>query len=255
MPTEEQIKIAVHLKDAILAVYDPQAIILFGSLGRRDADEFSDVDLLVIMETDRNTHELSKGINDDLDYITTEKHIIVRTPWDFFRQWDIPGTIDFSAVKEGRILFIQENWPIQHLHAESYTIRKQAVLQQEYIQKAYQFLAQAESSLEMDNLFRCRDFIRFAVIKAIKGVFVSYDIHPPRDADLVNLINLAKKLEPALAKHAGFIQELNGHCPEKGDDVESRRSRMMVCRTAEFLRCVIAFYTSDQEASAGAIKK
>lgn len=255
LPTKEQRELAVHLKDAILAAYDPQAVILFGSLGRRDTDEFSDVDLLVIIETDRDTNELSKGINDDLDYITMEKHIIVRTPWDFFRQWDIPGTLDFSAVKEGRILFIQKNWPIQHLHPEPYSVRKQAVLDQEYIQTAYQFLARAESSLEMGNLFRCRDYTRFAVIKAIKGIFVSHNINPPRDTDLVTLIHIAKKLEHALAKHDAFIRELNGHCPDPGDAVESRRSRRMIRKTAEFLECVIALYASDQQASAGAIKR
>jgi predicted nucleotidyltransferase len=39
--TAEQMRMALDLKEAILKAYDPEAIILFGSLGRGDGDEFS----------------------------------------------------------------------------------------------------------------------------------------------------------------------------------------------------------------------
>ena len=38
-----------NLKEAILNDYDPEAVILFGSMGRGDVYEFSDVDLLVVL--------------------------------------------------------------------------------------------------------------------------------------------------------------------------------------------------------------
>jgi len=38
--TAEQMRLAMALKEALLDAYDPEAIILFGSLGRGDADEF-----------------------------------------------------------------------------------------------------------------------------------------------------------------------------------------------------------------------
>jgi len=50
--TAEQMRLAMALKEALLDAYDPEAMILFGSLGRGDADDFSDVDLLIVMETD-----------------------------------------------------------------------------------------------------------------------------------------------------------------------------------------------------------
>jgi len=75
--TTEQMKIAIALKDAILDAYDPEAIILFGSLGRGDADEFSDVDLLIVMEADRGVKELSEEMAEFLDRVTRDKHTLV----------------------------------------------------------------------------------------------------------------------------------------------------------------------------------
>ncbi len=87
-----QMRLAMKLKDAILDAYDPEIVILFGSLGRGDADEFSDIDLLVIMETLRDPKELRREISESLDHITTNKHIIVKSVDAFVHQLDIPGT-------------------------------------------------------------------------------------------------------------------------------------------------------------------
>ena len=68
--------LVVKLKDALLDDYDPEAVILFGSLARGDADEFSDVDLLVVMETERDVKAFGEEMARHLDHLTTEKHII-----------------------------------------------------------------------------------------------------------------------------------------------------------------------------------
>lgn len=241
-PTADQMRLALDLKEALLAAYDPEAIILFGSLGRGDADEFSDVDLLLIIETDRDLSDLSKEMAEYLDPLAKDKHIIVRTPQDFCRQRDIPGTIPFSVARDGQILFDKKGWRRRYLPLDSYETRKQEIIQQEYVQSAQDFLNQAELALQGNNLFRCRDFARFAVLRAIKGVFVEHDMDPPRETDLVELLSRAAEVESDLSQYIGFVRELNGYYPCEGDNSEKRRSSRMLERTVRSVRGIIGTY-------------
>ena len=236
----KHMRMAVDLKEALLKIYDPEAVILFGSLGRGDGDEFSDVDLLVVIETDRDTKDLEAEMTRYLDPLVRDKHIILRTPQEFCRREDIPGTLVFSAVNDGRVLFEKDGWQNGYQPEESYEIRKQEVIRQDYAQSAREFQAQAESALEKGNLFRCRDFARFSAARALKGLFVRNDIHPPRHTDLVLLLNRTRTLEPDLAVYAEFLRELNDYCPDGNSTLETRRCRLMVERTAAFVEEVLA---------------
>jgi predicted nucleotidyltransferase len=235
----EQMAKALELKEALLAAYDPETVILFGSLGRGDGDEFSDVDLLVVIETDADTKGLGEEITGYLDPLARDKHVIVRTPRDFCRQRDIPGTLVFSVVKEGRVLFEKAGWQGGHESTEFYETRKQEVIRQSYIQEANDFMAQAEVSLRGGNLFRCRDSARFAAARALKGVLVNHDIHPPRETDLVELLDRVKVLEPDLGRYAPFLRELNEYCPDGSDTLEILRGGSMVERSKAFVKEMI----------------
>jgi predicted nucleotidyltransferase len=243
--TAKQMRIAMALKEALLDAYAPEAIILFGSLGRGDADEFSDVDLLIVMETDRDVKDLGEEMAENLNHVCKDKHLIVRTPENFRRQMDIPGTIVFSVTREGQILFEKPGWRTQHPPADSYAIRKREVMRQEYAGSAHGFFVQAQSSLQGDNLFRCRDFARFAAARAIKGLFVKHDMHPPRETDLDQLLDKAIQLEPELVRHKAFMGELNVYCPGKADPIERRRCHGLVERTFRFVNEILAKYDLD----------
>jgi predicted nucleotidyltransferase/HEPN domain-containing protein len=242
---QKQMKLAMALKQALLDSYDPEAIILFGSLGRGDADEFSDVDLLVVMETDKNVKDLSEEVAEYLTPLSKDKHIIVRTPEDVSRQRDIPGTLVYSAIRDGQILFEKTDWSTRHLPETSYEMRKKEVIDREYVRSANGFLVQATRSLQRGNLFRCRDFARFAAARVIKGLLVKYDVHPPRETDLLKLLDKAKQLESDLVKHRRFIQELNHYCPGNAEPIEALKSRTLLKRTARFVREIIARYGLD----------
>lgn len=233
------------LKDALIDAYDPEAIILFGSLGRGDADEFSDVDLLIVMETDREVKDLGEEMAEELNYLAEEKHVIVRTPETFRRQMDIPGTIVFSAIRDGQILFEKPGWSTLQEHAAPHATRKKEVLQQEYAGSARDYFAQAQAYLEEGNVFRCRDFMRFAAARAIKGIFVKRDIHPPRETDLGQLIDGAVPLDPDLVRHQAFLGELKAYCPGKPDFAEKRRCLGLLERTSGFVDEILAKYDLD----------
>jgi predicted nucleotidyltransferase len=235
----DQMQRVVGMKGALLKAYDPEAIILFGSLGRGDGDEFSDVDLLVIIETDRDSKDLGEEMTRYLDSLVKDKHIIVRTPGEYCRQMDIPGTLVFSIVNEGRVLFEKEGWQDRCGPTDSYETRKREVMEQDYSRSARDFQTQAELSVEKGNLFRCRDFLRFSAVRALKGIFVKHDRHPPRDTDLVALLETARTLEPDLGGYEPFLRQLNDYCPNGNDTLEIQRCRRMVEGTAEVIKEVI----------------
>lgn len=237
--TAEQMARVQEMKRALLDVYDPEAIILFGSLARGEGDEFSDVDLLVVIETNKDSKILSEEMTHHLDPLARDKHVIVRTPMEFCRYKDIPGTLVFSAVNEGQVLFEKSGWRMRHGITDPYETRKQEVIRKDYDLEARDSLALAELSLRSGLLFRCRDFARFAAARALKGIFVRHDIHPPRGVDLVDLLEKVQALEPDFAKHAAFLLELNGYCPAGIDSREISRCRRMVERTAAFVKEII----------------
>jgi predicted nucleotidyltransferase/HEPN domain-containing protein len=252
MPAAEELMgLAEALKEALLEAYEIEAILLFGSLGRGEADEFSDVDLLLVVETDRDTAVLGKEMAGYLGGLTQDKpmigHIIVKTPQEFCRQKDIPGTLVFSAEKDGRTLFDKKAWRRLHMPIDSYEKRKREVIDREYLRSAFDFLSRARSCLQSGSFYGCRDFARFAAARAIKGLFVKHDIHPPRGTDLADLLSKAKELEPDLVKCNEFIKELNQYCPGEADAAESRRSARMIDRTVMLVREIVPIYGTDRQ--------
>ncbi len=234
--TAEQMAKVQEMKRALLDIYDLEAIILFGSLGRGDGDEFSDVDLLVVIETDQDIKTLSEEMTRYLDPLARDKHVIARTPMEFCRYKDIPGTLVFSAVNEGQILFEKADWQMNCEVTGSYETRKREVISKDYVLQAHDFLNQAESYFQEGHLFRCRDFAKFAAVRALKGILVHHDIHPQRELDLILLLKQVELLEPESAESAAFLQELNGYCPAGGDSPEILKCRRLLESLALFVK-------------------
>jgi predicted nucleotidyltransferase len=89
----------------IVERFDPERIILFGSAARGDATRDSDVDLLVVMPVEGPKHKKQVQIRVALHDIRIPKDIIVTTPEDFEWRKEIPGTIEYPAVHEGKVLY------------------------------------------------------------------------------------------------------------------------------------------------------
>lgn len=88
----------------IVAGFDPQRIILFGSHARGDAGPDSDVDLLVVVPVEGSRREKAVEIGVQLNDIRVPKDILVTTPEDFEWRKEIVGTIERPAAREGRLL-------------------------------------------------------------------------------------------------------------------------------------------------------
>jgi predicted nucleotidyltransferase len=102
-PAEVEEKIQEMVR-RIVEGFDPERIILFGSRARGDAGPDSDVDLLVVMETE-SKHEAAVQILVTLDVMGIAKDVIVVTPEEFERRKEIVGSIAYPAHHEGRLLY------------------------------------------------------------------------------------------------------------------------------------------------------
>jgi predicted nucleotidyltransferase len=102
MLTEETLR---EIADKIVTAIHPQAIILFGSLARGEAGPESDLDLMVIKESDKPRFEryaevrrLFRGMGIGMD-------ILVYTPDEFAQFQSVPGSLTYAVAHEGRVLY------------------------------------------------------------------------------------------------------------------------------------------------------
>ncbi len=89
----------------IVERFNPDQIILFGSQARGTARPDSDVDLLVVMPVMGSKREKQIELCCALHGIHVAKDIIVVTPDEVERRWNIVGTIIHPALREGKVLY------------------------------------------------------------------------------------------------------------------------------------------------------
>lgn len=86
--------------------YEPEKIILFGSYARGEIDEYSDIDLVVIKNTDKKflerIIEVTKLIEkNDSGHVD----VFVYTPEEFQRMIDSGNPFIENVLKEGKIVY------------------------------------------------------------------------------------------------------------------------------------------------------
>jgi predicted nucleotidyltransferase len=89
----------------LVAAAQPLKVILFGSHARGDADDHSDVDLLIIEPTVSNRYEEMIRLNRALKGMLMPVDLIVISEQEFEARSRIPGTVEHAACKEGRVLY------------------------------------------------------------------------------------------------------------------------------------------------------
>ena len=89
----------------IVKKFHPERVILFGSHARGDAGSDSDVDLLVIMDFEGTVRDKELEIRQALHDILVPLDVIVTRPVDFAWRKEVVGTIEWSAAREGKVLY------------------------------------------------------------------------------------------------------------------------------------------------------
>lgn len=101
-PTADRLRTAI---ERLVAAAQPKQIILFGSHARGDADDYSDVDLLVVEPAVANRYEEMIRLNRALKGLIIPVDLLVVSEEEFDRRSVIPGTVEHAARREGRVLY------------------------------------------------------------------------------------------------------------------------------------------------------
>ena len=102
MLTQETIQIAV---DRILAVAKPNKVIMFGSYARGNANEYSDLDLMVVEPEVSNKSDEMIRLRSAIGSIGVGVDILVCSETEAKRRGQVPGTVIYWALKEGKVLY------------------------------------------------------------------------------------------------------------------------------------------------------
>jgi len=106
MITQEQINdIVIRIVDNI----QPQKVILFGSYAYGKPDENSDIDLLVIKDTDVPANRRGREIRKHLRGLCIPMDILVYTQNEIDEWKDTRTAFITQVVEKGKILYGQEN--------------------------------------------------------------------------------------------------------------------------------------------------
>jgi predicted nucleotidyltransferase len=97
-----------QMVELIVAQFQPEKIILFGSHARGDDTADSDVDLLIVMPVEGSKRAKQLEIRAAVHNVRIPKDILVSRPEEFQWRKDIVGTIERPAVSEGRVLYARE---------------------------------------------------------------------------------------------------------------------------------------------------
>ncbi len=93
------------MTNRIVQGFQPERIILFGSRARGDANEQSDIDLLVVMPDGTDRRPTAIAIHSALSGLGVAKDVVVTTPEEITRRGDLVGTVLRPALREGKILY------------------------------------------------------------------------------------------------------------------------------------------------------
>lgn len=94
----------------LVSFYDPQIIYLFGSQARNEANKDSDIDFLIVKESDKPKRLRALEFRKELrghNYYPVD--ILVYTPQEFKNECKIKGTIAYHVKEEGKILYEQKS--------------------------------------------------------------------------------------------------------------------------------------------------
>ena len=91
--------------DRIVGLFQPSRVVLFGSQARGDANEWSDVDLLVVLPNGTDQHHAAVEIHRSLGDLPVAKDIVVTTPEEISRRGHIVGGVLCAALREGKAIY------------------------------------------------------------------------------------------------------------------------------------------------------
>ena len=94
-----------QIRDRLVAACSPHKIILFGSQAYGDTTTDSDVDLLLVQDTDLSPLRRSLRAREAIGDIDVPVDLFVLTPDEFEETKDVIGGIAYAPAKYGRVIY------------------------------------------------------------------------------------------------------------------------------------------------------
>ena len=91
--------------DRIVGRFQPSRVILFGSRSRGDANEGSDVDLLVVMNDVPDKRRAAIEIRRSLGDLPVSKDIVVATHNEIASRGHVVGSVLHAALRHGTVVY------------------------------------------------------------------------------------------------------------------------------------------------------
>ena len=93
------------IKRRIVRGFRPERIILFGSQARGEANQYSDIDLLVVMPPMPDAKVTSRAIRAAASGVPIDTEVIVTTRGELAENIDLIGSVLRPAVREGITIY------------------------------------------------------------------------------------------------------------------------------------------------------
>lgn len=97
------------IKKRLIEKFNPAKVIIFGSQARMDADNKSDVDLLIITKINGSRRKLMVEMDRALTGLKYARDIVILSAVEFEKDKLIAGTIARYASREGRLIYESYN--------------------------------------------------------------------------------------------------------------------------------------------------
>jgi len=105
MVTEEQI---TQVAQRLGAATNAERVILFGSYARGDAREHSDVDLMIVAESDQPRFKRARGLYKEIEpYPSCGVDLLVYTPKEIDKWKDCPVSFIAGVLREGKTVYVR----------------------------------------------------------------------------------------------------------------------------------------------------
>ena len=190
------------MTERIVREFEPLQIILFGSQARGDADQDSDIDLLVVFAELTDKRKIAIDIGRALSDVPVAKDIIVSTPEELERSHTRIGSVLRYAQQEGKILWKNLNAAAhksdQYCGVPNNEV-KSAMQTTDRLADTARWLRYAEEDLVTAETLLAQPHVpprqacwhaQQAAEKALKAVLIFLEIDFPRTHDLNILRNL-----------------------------------------------------------------
>ncbi len=213
------------MTERIVQDFDPVQIILFGSHAREDADQHSDIDLLVVFDELSDKRRTAIDIMNALSDLPIAKDIIVSTPEELERSRTRIGSVLRYAQQEGKILWKSWNAAPSESSQFSGLYEKQEntdIHTNDRLEDTSRWLRYAEEDLITAETFLGHPHVpprqscwlaQQAAEKALKAALIFLQIDFRRTHDLVELRDMfpescqLKKINPNMSNLTRWVVE------------------------------------------------